>query len=266
MSTDNIKQMIYNSIKPISVELIICAAIIVVCLIVIESKKHRNKQKSEWRGKRGRGRKSTAYNKSYLDKTGKTASEVNADVGGRGEYMAYQVLSKKYKEENIFPNVYISSQESKTSEIDLILLTPQCLIVLEVKNYGGAIFGSEKQKYWTQRLSGKSYRFYNPIRQNYGHCKAVSALFPSIPPDKVVSLVVFNSRCILRVDSGYVVSLDGLLARIDSILSCLPSYFSGEDFKRTAQILLKHSNQSSAVKLKHVEYVKQVQNQSNRAK
>lgn len=61
----------------------------------------------------------------------------------------------------------------------MILIHESGIYVFESKNYGGWIFGDERQHYWTQTLPlgrGRSQknRFYNPIRQNKGHIKWLS--------------------------------------------------------------------------------------------
>ncbi len=35
----------------------------------------------------------------------------------------------------------------------------------------GWIFGSEKQAQWTQKLYKRTFKFQNPLRQNYKHLK-----------------------------------------------------------------------------------------------
>ncbi|NJN46915.1 MAG: NERD domain-containing protein, partial [Candidatus Competibacteraceae bacterium] len=45
----------------------------------------------------------------------------------------------------------------------------------------GNIFGQPKDKTWTQRVGRKSFKFGNPLRQNYLHTQAVKALVPGVP-------------------------------------------------------------------------------------
>lgn len=67
------------------------------------------------------------------------------------------------------------------------------IIVLEVKDYSGWIFGNEHQKYWTQILAfGKEkHRFYNPVMQNYGHIQAIRQCLPNNPDIPIFSVIVF---------------------------------------------------------------------------
>ncbi len=63
--------------------------------------------------------------------------------------------------------------EGATTQIDHLLLSPFGVFVIETKNYKGWIFGSERQKQWTQKIYKKSFKFQNPIHQNYKHMKVL---------------------------------------------------------------------------------------------
>ncbi len=74
------------------------------------------------------------------------------------------------------------------------------LIVFEVKDYSGWIFGKGNQSNWTQVLAyGRDkYRFYNPVRQNSRHIselKKQSKQFAQLP---MFSVIVFYGNCELR--------------------------------------------------------------------
>ncbi|MDV4151757.1 nuclease-related domain-containing protein [Clostridium sp. AL.422] len=84
-----------------------------------------------------------------------------------------------------------------TSQIDNILISPKGIFVIETKNYSGWIFGNERSKYWTQTIYNKKSKFFNPIRQNYGHIKAIESYLP-YKKDICHSLIVFSNRCELK--------------------------------------------------------------------
>ena len=77
------------------------------------------------------------------------------------------------------------------TQVDHVVLTGAGLVVVETKNYRGSIFGQEREAQWTQRLGRQSFRFQNPVRQNYLHTQAVKALVPGVP---VLGWVVFTDR------------------------------------------------------------------------
>jgi hypothetical protein len=77
------------------------------------------------------------------------------------------------------------------AQIDHLVLTSAGLLVVETKNYGGLIFGETRDRTWTQCIGRQRNRLQNPLRQNYGHIKAVQALSTGVP---VTGLVVFTNR------------------------------------------------------------------------
>lgn len=80
-----------------------------------------------------------------------------------------------------------------TTQIDHILVSRFGVFVIETKHMKGWIFGSEKDPQWTQKLFKKSFRFQNPLRQNYKHTKALQAAL-GIPPAAIHSVVVFSGE------------------------------------------------------------------------
>ncbi len=83
--------------------------------------------------------------------------------------------------------------------MDVVAITEVGVIVFEVKDYSGWIFGNGKQSKWTQVLAyGKEkYRFYNPIMQNSWHINALRKLLKpfNIP---FYSVIVFYGDCELK--------------------------------------------------------------------
>ena len=65
----------------------------------------------------------------------------------------------------LFHDLYMEKQKGDFSQIDLIAVTEVGVIVFEVKDFSGWLYGSGNQTQWTQVLAyGKQkYRFYNPI-------------------------------------------------------------------------------------------------------
>ena len=83
-----------------------------------------------------------------------------------------------------------------TTQIDHILLSPYGIFVIETKNYKGWIFGGERQKTWTQKIYKNSYKFQNPLHQNYKHQKVLeSVLVDIVDPTLIHSIVVFMPDC-----------------------------------------------------------------------
>lgn len=82
-----------------------------------------------------------------------------------------------------------------TTQIDHIFISRFGIFVVETKNMQGWIFGGERQAQWTQKIYKKTFKFQNPISQNYKHIKALEALL-DVPADTIHSVVIFtgNSR------------------------------------------------------------------------
>lgn len=102
------------------------------------------------------------------------------DKGAKGERITASRLYKLRGCKKLLHNVYIQKPNGGTTEIDLLVLHERGIIVVENKNYSGAIYGSEDDLYWTQVLhSGKKRRFYNPVRQNENHIRNLRYLMKS---------------------------------------------------------------------------------------
>lgn len=74
-------------------------------------------------------------------------------------------------------------------QIDRLLLTTDCLLVLDVKNFDGMIFGNAALDTWTQVLGSKNYPFANPVSENRVRVQAIKTLVPGIP---VTGCVMFT--------------------------------------------------------------------------
>ncbi|MDO3384632.1 NERD domain-containing protein [Gilvimarinus sp. SDUM040013] len=93
-----------------------------------------------------------------------------------------------------FHNVTLPTVDGST-QIDHIFVSRFGIFVVETKNMKGWIFGAEKQAQWTQKIYRKSYRFQNPLRQNYKHVKALKSAL-ELSSDTIHSVIVFigNSK------------------------------------------------------------------------
>lgn len=93
----------------------------------------------------------------YYQTTNNSFWSVFSDSGMQGEYKVAKQLQNfsllpNYK---ILFNLYIPKENGETTEIDLILITPYGLFVIESKNYSGWIFGNTNNKFWTQTLPAR---------------------------------------------------------------------------------------------------------------
>ena len=86
-------------------------------------------------------------------------------------------------------NVTLPTPEG-TTQIDHIFLSRYGIFVVETKNMSGWIFGSERQAQWTQKLYKRTFKFKNPLRQNYKHLKALEATL-GVSPEHLHSVITF---------------------------------------------------------------------------
>ena len=106
-----------------------------------------------------------------------------------------KMLKKHIPPHTIFHDLYLPKKNGEYSQIDVVVVLPQGLVCIELKDYSGWIFGNEDQTYWTQILNyGKEkHRFYNPIKQNIGHIstlKSQSHQFHDLP---IFNVVLFTN-------------------------------------------------------------------------
>jgi len=103
-------------------------------------------------------------------------------------------------EQRIFHDLYLEISKGHFSQIDLVVITEVGIIVIEVKDYSGWIFGRGNQSQWTQVLNygNQKYRFYNPIMQNNKHISELKKQIPLLYNIPIYSLVVFYGNCELK--------------------------------------------------------------------
>lgn len=100
----------------------------------------------------------------------------------------------------IFHDCYFYKSSGFYTQADLVVATRSGLIVFEIKDYGGWIYGDSHQKYWTQSLAHghEKHKFYNPVMQNRGHIRAIRDNLCSNWGIPIYSVVVFYGDCKLK--------------------------------------------------------------------
>lgn len=89
----------------------------------------------------------------------------------------------------------------RTTQIDHVFVSAFGVFVVETKNMAGWIFGSERDREWTQVFpSGRKFKFQNPLRQNYGHIRALEEALVSmkLPKGVIRSVIVFVGNAELK--------------------------------------------------------------------
>ena len=192
-----------------------------------------------------------------INTNSKSMAEKKGDVGE--QIVKVAVLSKldaaQYRH---FSNLIIPALNG-TTQIDNIVVSPFGVFVIEAKYFQGWIFGGAKQEKWTHTLSRfEKYAFPNPIRQNYGHIKALARLLRQ-PESRFHSVIVFAHRnCQLKTELPANVCLQHNF--IEYIQSFTKNIVDDAAFARMNTILQQPEWQATEdKKAAHVERLKAVQ-------
>lgn len=107
---------------------------------------------------------------------------------GRHERRIRAAMEKLSKD--MLTDVSLPDGEDHFIFYDYILLTPAGIVVVDVKNFSGLLFGGEKIHTWTQVLGRRSYKFDNPLYPIQARVASVKVLVPDVP---VLGYVVFTN-------------------------------------------------------------------------
>lgn len=122
--------------------------------------------------------------------------------GYLGEAKISSILSRLPNKEYFVINNVLLKTEFGTTQIDHVVVSQYGIFVIETKNYKGWITGGEHAEQWTQNIYGEKHSFRNPLKQNYGHIKALQSLL-NLPGDKFISIVAFSSRASIKVNTNH---------------------------------------------------------------
>jgi hypothetical protein len=126
----------------------------------------------------------------------RTVTQINR--GTRSERdLILRLLKEGVPSINIFHDLYVKKRDGTYSQVDIVVLTDVGIVVVEVKDFSGWIFGFGSNEKWVHFLGKKKYSFYNPIFQNEGHIRSLKAqlIENNIP---FYSLIVFYGKCEMK--------------------------------------------------------------------
>ncbi|TLS83010.1 nuclease [Photobacterium damselae subsp. damselae] len=107
-----------------------------------------------------------------------------------GEFLVNRLLSKLPESDyTLIKDVTLPTSDG-TTQVDHIVVSKYGIFVVETKNMKGWIFGSARQKLWTQKIYRHSSKFQNPLHQNYKHIKVLETLL-GCSVDYLHSVIVF---------------------------------------------------------------------------
>lgn len=127
----------------------------------------------------------------------------------RGHSRSFESVLKSIAFERI-SNLIIPGADEGEIQIDHLLLTSQGLLIIDLKDVIGTVFGSDKMQDWT--VIGESHRFTfaNPQPALYDRIAAVRQIVRQVP---VAGRILFlDGAEFTKGVPGLVCNLDGLLA------------------------------------------------------
>ena len=118
--------------------------------------------------------------------------------------LVLKLLKYGIPSQTIFHDLYVEKRKRRYAQLDLVVPTSVGVLVFEVKDYSGWIYGNDSP-WWTQVLAygREKHRFYNPIMQNSKHIidlKKKLSQFENIP---FFSIIVFYGDSVIK-DFGHV--------------------------------------------------------------
>lgn len=138
-------------------------------------------------------------------------------IGKAGEHWTKESLSKLPKDKYVILNDIFIEVNGRTHQIDHVVVSPYGIFSIETKQYNGYITGNKYDKKWIKYAGNKKYFYENPIRQNYGHVKALTELL-NIDESKVFNVVCIPSTAKLNIEH------DGELTRNYTLVEKIISY------------------------------------------
>ncbi len=169
--------------------------------------------------------------------------------GVTGENKVRDILNKLDKNKYIILNNIMLNTDKGLTQIDHIVLSIYGIFSIEIKNYKGKIYGNEYSQEWKQYINKKEFKFLNPIKQNYGHIKAIEEL----TDEKVISIIAISDNAEIKVRSkSEVINFKDLLKTIKKYNE---QKYSFEEIKNISE-LIKSSNVDSKENRKlHLEQI-----------
>jgi hypothetical protein len=197
----------------------------------------------------------------YRRETGAPWFKVCFNKGAYGEYLSFRKLEKVPGHKRFLFNVYVPTDTGGTSEVDLLMIHPMGIFVIESKNYSGWIFGRDTDKMWTQSLENKQKnRFANPVWQNAGHIKHLKANLKSHIEVPFYNYVVFSERCELKKitvsrKDTWVLKRQDLAKTVGATVKQTPLALSLSDIDNIYAELDRYAHATVAQKQAHIDAI-----------
>ncbi|WP_050940286.1 nuclease-related domain-containing protein [Vibrio harveyi] len=176
--------------------------------------------------------------------------------GAFGEFLVNRLLSKLPESDyTLIKDVTLPTSDG-TTQVDHIVVSKYGIFVVETKNMKGWIFGSARQKQWTQKIYRHSSKFQNPLHQNYKHIKALETLL-GCSEEHLHSVIVFIGDSTFKTEMPpNVTYARGSIRYIQQFNEVV---FSDKDYARLTESINQIKLKRGVITdLKHRKHVKEV--------
>ncbi|EKA7352354.1 NERD domain-containing protein [Vibrio vulnificus] len=173
-----------------------------------------------------------------------------------GEFLVNRLLSKLPESDyTLIKDVTLPTSDG-TTQVDHIVVSKYGIFVVETKNMKGWIFGSARQKQWTQKIYRHSSKFQNPLHQNYKHIKALETLL-GCSEEHLHSVIVFIGDSTFKTEMPpNVTYARGSIRYIKQFNEVV---FSDKDYARLTESINQIKLKRGVITdLKHRKHVKEV--------
>ncbi|AYO09613.1 nuclease [Vibrio campbellii] len=173
-----------------------------------------------------------------------------------GEFLVNRLLSKLPESDyTLIKDVTLPTSDG-TTQVDHIVVSKYGIFVVETKNMKGWIFGSARQKQWTQKIYRHSSKFQNPLHQNYKHIKALETLL-GCSEEHLHSVIVFIGDSTFKTEMPpNVTYARGSIRYIQQFNEVV---FSDKDYARLTESINRLKLKRGVITdLKHRKHVKEV--------
>lgn len=169
----------------------------------------------------------------------------------------------------VFNDVYVPTKDG-TTQVDHIVISPFGIFVIETKHYNGWIFGSEKQRYWTQVIYKRKEKLFNPIWQNKGHIQALSE-YLNMDKNVFHSIVAFSGQSTFKFKEPFqqadVIYFHELIRTIRSKASTKFNHLEMKAInKKIENLIITDPRELRQVRKQHVKLVKDKKSNNKKLK
>ena len=173
-------------------------------------------------------------------------------IGTIGEKRTSLRLKLLPQKKYLVINDLLLNIDGNYSQIDHVVISIYGIFVIETKSYAGWIYGSFRNKYWTQNIYGHKHKLYNPIFQNQGHVMFLKEALGE--PTYIIPIVVFLRTSSIRVFSPnfHVIKIGKLLRTIRSYNSPVMTFNEVEKIYMRLKIMNNTDRKSRRTHLKQV--------------